>query len=226
MEKQCCYFNNCNHIDCECSFCLRRYKLDALFSLANLSEKQRKRISLRIDEDGTDLEEFTHLSSLEKNILEFVENGSNLYIHSSQCGNGKSSWAIRLIQAYINRIWHISPLTCRALFINTTDFLQKLKSNLDDSDYINELRETIKKADLVVWDDIAIKQQSTSFELETLLSLIDYRHCNGKSNIYTSNNKPAEISASLGERLASRICFDSIDIELKGTCKRGLGGNE
>jgi DNA replication protein DnaC len=46
---------------------------------------------------------------------------------------------------------------------------------------------------------------------------------NGKSNIFTSNLGNKELTNALGERLASRICNKSIDIELHGTDKRYLG---
>ena len=52
---------------------------------------------------------------------------------------------------------------------------------------------------------------------------------NGKSNIFTSNLEEAKLTAALGERLASRICHKSIDIELHGSDKRYLdviGGEE
>ena len=45
----------------------------------------------------------------------------------------------------------------------------------------------------------------------------------GKSNIFTSNLGKRELTNALGERLASRICNKSIDIELKGSDKRFLG---
>ena len=52
---------------------------------------------------------------------------------------------------------------------------------------------------------------------------------NGKANIFTSNLGSKDLTAALGERLASRICNKSIDIELRGTDKRYLsvvGGEE
>ena len=44
-----------------------------------------------------------------------------------------------------------------------------------------------------------------------------------KSNIFTSNLGKRELANALGERLASRICNTSIDIELNGADKRYLG---
>jgi DNA replication protein DnaC len=44
----------------------------------------------------------------------------------------------------------------------------------------------------------------------------------GKSNIFTSNLGKRELTNALGERLGSRICNKSIDIELHGADKRYL----
>ena len=38
------------------------------------------------------------------NIDKFVYKGSNLYIYSSTAGNGKTSWAFRLLRAYVNKV--------------------------------------------------------------------------------------------------------------------------
>jgi DNA replication protein DnaC len=64
----------------------------------------------------------------------------------------------------------------------------------------------------------------SDYEINYLLSLIDGRIALGKSNIYTSNANRQEIYTSLGNRLASRICQFSTDIEFHGADKRGFGG--
>lgn len=221
--ENCFLYDNCNHKDCG-GFCLRRYKLEYLFKASNLTVSQRKHISLRIDSDGTDLAAFRQLAQIEQNIEDFVEAGHNLYIHSSNCGNGKTSWAVRMIQRYLDMIWPDSDLRCRALFINMPDFLQDIKDNMFDKEYINELKRNIREADLVVWDDIATKI-ATGYEIDSITGLLDRRIRDNKTNIYTSNLNDSEIAKALGERLASRICNESINIELHGADKRGFGGN-
>ena len=221
-EKRCWLYEDCSRVDCDKPFCIRRYKLDELYSMSLLSAKQRQRIGLQVDEDNTDLAEFIKLSEISKNIGSFVANGQNLYLHSSTCGNGKSSWAIRMIQEYFESIWLEAALGCRAMFISVPRFLLALKENITEkNDYVTFIKTHILEADLVVWDDIAAKV-GTDFELNNLLSLIDSRIANGKSNIYTSNLNPQEIMSALGSRLQSRICNCSIDIELHGKDKRAI----
>jgi DNA replication protein DnaC len=196
--------------------------MDSLYSAALMSDSQKNHIILRVDEDGTDLEQFKQLAEIEKNIVSFVDEGKNLYLHSSNAGNGKSSWSIRLIEAYFNKIWARSDGSCKALFISVPRFLLALKDNISSKSlYIEYIKENVLEADLVVWDDIATKA-SSEFEASHLLSIIDNRIALGKSNIYTSNLNCQQLYAALGERLTSRVANMSVDIELFGSDKRNL----
>ena len=227
MQK-CFLYDNCNHKDCNKDFCLRKYKMDSLYSAALMTEQQKKHITLRVDEDGTDLEQFKQLAGIEQNIVAFIKEGKNLYLHSSNCGNGKSSWSLRLVEAYFNKIWARTEVKCRVLFISVPRFLLALKDNITTKNaYVDYIKDNVLEADLVVWDDIAAKM-SSEFELTHLLNIIDNRLALGKSNIYTSNLNRQQLYTALGERLTSRIANMSIDIELFGADKRilNLGENK
>jgi DNA replication protein DnaC len=212
----------CNGKDCDKDFCLRKYKMDSLYSAALMTESQKKHITLRVDEDGTDLEQFKQLASIEQNILTFVNEGRNLYLHSANCGNGKSSWSLRLAEAYFNKIWVRTEVKCRVLFISVPRFLLALKDAISSKNaYVDYIKDNVLEADLVIWDDIAAKMGS-EFELTHLLNIIDNRLALGKSNIYTSNLNRQQLYTALGERLTSRIANMSTDIELFGADKRVL----
>lgn len=220
--SKCFLYNMCNHKDCDKDFCLRKFKMDTLYSKALMTESQKQHITLRVDEDNTDLEQFKQLAAIEQDILTFVNEGKNLYLHSANCGNGKSSWSLRLVEAYFNKIWARTDLKCRALFISVPRFLLALKDNITaKSDYIDYIKENVLEADLVIWDDIAAKMGS-EFELIHLLNILDNRISLGKSNIYTSNLNKQQLYSALGERLTSRIANMSLDIELFGADKRIL----
>ena len=201
---------------------VRDIRLNMLFNLANMTACQRERIALRIDADGTDKDEFVHLSEIDKNIEEFVKRGENLYIHSKQCGNGKSSWALRMAIDYLNCIVDKTSLTCKVLYLNVPDYLMELKSNINEkSDFVYYVKKNIDKANLVIFDDIGTKS-ATQFEADALQTIIDRRLANKKSNIYTSNLSDDELHSVLGDRLASRIVNNSVNIELHGHDKRGI----
>lgn len=220
--SKCFLFGICNHKDCDKDFCMRKYKMDSLYSAALITDVQKQHVALRIDPDGTDLEQFKQLAEIEKNIETFIAEGKNLYLHSANCGNGKSSWSLRLAEAFLNKIWARSKVECRVLFINVPRFLLALKDNISaKSSYVEYIKENVLEADLVIWDDIAAKMGS-EFELTHLLSFIEARTALNKSNIYTSNLNRQQLYTALGERLTSRIANMSIDIELFGADKRFL----
>lgn len=203
-------------------FCPRLFRMNYLFDQSLMSVKQRQHKPLRLDSDGTDKQEFNKLKSIEENIEKFVETGTNLYIHSPISGNGKTEWALRLLQSYVSKIWFKSDLRCRVLFINVPRYLISLKESITTpSEYVDHVKKHIFDADIVVFDEIGIKA-ATTFEFENLLNFINTRIDLGKSNIYTSNLTAQELNERLGSRLYSRILNMSVDIEFKGADKRGL----
>ncbi len=227
-SKDCYLFDTCKkYVNDKCNisddiFCIKLFKLNYLYDESQLSLKQRMYTKLYTDADGTDREQFFKLKEIENSIEEFVSSGSNLYLHSSMCGNGKTEWSIRLIQSYFNSIWHKCDLSCKALFINVPRFLLSLKDSISNpNDYIDHIKKHILDVDLVVWDELGIKN-ATEFEHEHLLNLINTRIDYNKSNIYTSNLTPEGLRERLGERLYSRIVNLSTDIEFFGMDKRGI----
>ena len=213
---------SCRHNN---EYCVKLFKVDYLLSQALIPLQHRGYMPLRLDADGTDREQFNELKNIESNIVEFVEKGTNLFIHSKNCGNGKTQWSIRLLQENVNKIWHTSALECRVLFVSVPQLLTALKNNISQTDeYAEHIKKNISNADLVVFDEIASKA-GTSFELEQLLIMINDRIDNGKSNIYTSNVCGVDLLQSVGDRLYSRIANMSVDIELFGRDKRGLNND-
>lgn len=221
-SENCWLKDRCNKVDCNSPMCMRLYKLDYLYNQANISMTQRQHIDLRLDSDLRDKDAFVRLKRIEDDIVNFVNGGYNVYIHSRNCGNGKTSWSLRFAQSYLNKIWYKCSLDCKVLFINVPRFLLALKDNISEkSDYVQHIKENVLTCDLVIWDEIGTKSLST-FEHENVLNLINARIDSGKSNIYTSNLTNDELHTSVGDRLYSRIVELSSDIELFGSDKRGL----
>ena len=201
---------------------MKLFKLDHLYEQSLLSDEQRNRLTLVLDASEIDKKAFIYLSQIEKTIENFVNDGKNLYIYSETTGNGKSSWAIRLMQEYFNAIWYKTDLDCKGLFISVPKFLLSMKYNITNPDvYYNHIKDNVFNADLVIWDDICTKM-ATSFEHEHLLSILDNRIINNKSNIFTSNIPPNKLVDFMGDRLYSRIINWSQCIQFKGTDKRTL----
>ncbi len=222
-QDNCWLKNECKQLHCnDKNGCMIQYKLDYLFNEAGIPLNKRKTQSLVTDADGTDREQFIQLKAIQDNILTFVNEGNNLYIYSIQAGNGKTSWAIRLLQSYFKKIWLKTELKCRALFINVPSFLLALKANINEpNEYYKHINEYVLDCDLVIWDDIGNKV-GTEFEISHLLSIIDTRINSGKANIYTSNILPDQLGNLLDIRLGSRIVNASECIQFKGGDKRSL----
>lgn len=169
-----------------------------------------------------DYDAFIRLKNIKDNIKEFVEQGDSLYIVSEKFGNGKTTWAIKLMQQFFDKSWNTNGFKTRGVFINVPTFLTKVKEgfNYRDDDF-ETLKRNIPKVDLVIWDDIASTKLS-AYDHNLLLAYIDERGLARRSNIYTGNILPENLLPALGGRLTSRIGSESSVIEFKGEDRRGM----
>lgn len=203
-------------------YCEKCDKINYFLKNSLLSDKQQVPVKLSPDADGTDLEEFKRLQKIMLNAYTFVNQGENLYLWSNKVGNGKSSWAIKIMLSYFLQSWRGS-FTIRGLFISMPKYLLELKKAISEpNEYIVHINKYIRTADLVIWDDVSAYTKNSDFELNNILSILDDRLNAGRSNIYTSNLSPEELNRALGSRLASRMVNKSIEIQLEGQDKRGL----
>ncbi len=199
--------------------CIRYKLMYSLFKQSRLPEAQWDYKYLVCN--GADLSNFTQLKAKSESILNFITSGNNLYIYSENCGNGKTSWAIRLMYSYFDKIWHKSCFDCKALFVSVPKFLYSCKRSISqDVKGFEELCNLISEVDLVIWDDIG-EMKASDYEHQILFQYIDDRINSKKSNIYTSNKNKEQLEDVLGVRLASRIYNCSECIEFVEEDKRG-----
>ena len=218
MNIQSCWYKRiCTE---QCSENCIRYKLMySLFKQSNLPEALWDYKSLTCKDK--DYSAFKELQAKSDAILNFIEAGNNLYIYSENCGNGKTTWAIRLMYSYFDKIWHKSCFDCKALFISVPKFLYNCKRSISqDVKGFEELCNLISEVDLVIWDDIG-EMKASDYEHQILFQYIDDRINSKKSNIYTSNKNKEQLEDVLGVRLASRIYNCSECIEFLEEDKRG-----
>ena len=204
----------------QCSENCIRYKLMySLFKQSNLPEALWCYKELICHEK--DLSVYKKLQAKSDSILNFIESGNNLYIYSENCGNGKTTWAIRLMYSYFDKIWHKSCFDCKALFVSVPKFLYNCKRSISqDVKGFEELCNLISEVDLVIWDDIG-EMKASDYEHQILFQYIDDRINSKKSNIYTSNKNKEQLEDVLGVRLASRIYNCSECLEFLEEDKRG-----
>ena len=79
--SKCYLFDICNHKDCDKDFCLRKYKMDSLYSAALMTDSQKQHITLKVDQDNTDLEQFKQLASIEQNVCKFIKDFPFAFSH-------------------------------------------------------------------------------------------------------------------------------------------------
>lgn len=212
--KDCWYKTVCTNT-CSDS-CIRYSEMKYLMDNSGIPEKRQYPDELIADND---LQSFLKLADIKDDIVNFVNSGENLYICSKFTGNGKTSWAIKLMLKYFDEIWAGNGFRVRGLFLNVPTTLIKLKDFNDPS--LNELKNTIIKTDLVIWDDIAASYM-TNYDLSQLLIYIDQRILMQKANIFTGNlTDESQLIKLFGDRLASRIWNCSQVIEFRGKDRRG-----
>lgn len=216
--KKCWYESVCSNISNTCrTGCIRYLEMLHMLEKSNIPESRWFPVTLSPDE--CDYDSFCDLADIKDTIIDFVGRGSNLYLYSTKTGNGKTTWAIKLMLKYFNDIWPGNGFKCRGIFIHVPTFLTRMKNfNMVDDEF-ERIKAELPNVDLVIWDDIASTELS-SYDHSQLLTYIDQRILGEKSNIFTGNLGNPEITKALGIRLASRVWNSSNRIELKGRDKR------
>jgi len=182
---------------------------------------RNKQYAIKLTPSVEDVHSFEFLQSIKEDIVNFVRNGESLYLYSENFGNGKTSWALKLLQKYFDEVWCGNGFKSRGVFIHVPTFLTKIREGISKKDVeFEELKERLLYVDLVVWDDIAATRL-TDFDHSNLLTYIDTRKLKGLSNIYTGNLNEQQMVEALGNRLKSRVWNDSVIVQLLGEDRRG-----
>ena len=220
-KEKCWYKKTCNKFDTsQCnSNCIRYMEMDYLIETSNIPKANQFKNTLIAEK--IDLENFKFLTEIKNDIINFVDNGENLYIFSQNLGNGKTTWAIKIMLSYFNKIWAGNGFVQRGLFIHTPSFLTKFKEVINKKDEeFEDMKKQLLEVDLVIWDDDIAAGKLSDYDHTNLLTYIDQRKLNGKSNIYTGNLNENELTVAVGNRLKSRIWNDSSTVELFGKDRR------
>ena len=188
--------------------------------LENAMIPKRYEKEIKLEASERDLRTFNELNEIKNNIKTFVDNGDNLLICSNNAGNGKTTWSIKLLKAYIKAVGNRSfENDTPALFVNVNSFLNEKKLSISDptlSDKIKRMEKCILSAKLVVFDDIADKSLS-EYDMNTMYYWLDYRTANLKSCIFTTNQLPEQLRKTLTGKVYSRIVnYSSIKLITDG----------
>ena len=213
-NTDCWYASSCVE---DCANCTLYPQMKWQFDNSGLPKS--KYMPIRLSPQSNDRRAFERLADIREDIDEFVEQGRNLYICGKTPGNGKTSWAIKMLQTYFVYVSEGNIFNVKGMFVSVPDLLLKMKDF--NNPLPNEYKENLKSCDLLILDDIAVTGIS-QYDYLQLFTLIDGRMLSGKSIIFTSNViSLKELEHAIGERLASRIWGNSTVIEIKGGDMRG-----
>lgn len=205
MERnsECWYKDVCLADVSMCQNCIKFLEMQNLMETSGLPKARQ--CPQPLTAPSCDREAYKKLAEIKDDIVTFVEQGANLYITSEVTGNGKTSWAIKLLLRYFDQVWNGNGFNVRGLFVHVPTFLLKAKDFKTVDPDFEHLKKYLTKADLVVWDDIAGSNMS-GYDYSQLLVYLDNRILARKSNIFTGNyDTKEELESKLGQRLASRI---------------------
>ena len=216
MNTDCWFVDTCEDCGIECEMC--QLFLELSWQMKNSGLPEAKQVPIKLRPENCDLDAFDRLSYIRRNTAEFVDRGNNLYLCSAHTGNGKTSWAIKILQTYLNLYCEGNYEHLLGMFVSTPQLLLKLK------DFNNplsaEYKSRLMNVDIVVWDDIAVSGMS-QYDYTQLFTYIDGRLLSERSNIFTSNcSSRDELEKVVGNKLASRIWDTSEIITLYGKDRR------
>lgn len=220
MNTKCVFYEVCQNKEYCSEDCLRYAEMHYLLEHSGLPHNLQGKTILSPEQ--VDYDAFCKLADIKNNIVDFVQQGKNLYLYSENTGNGKSSWLAKCLKAYFNQVWAGNGFRQRGYFLHLPTFLIELKENIrTPNDELLELKDFLKEIDLLCIDDIAASTLS-EYEHNYLLYIIDYRVSCGKSTLYSSNLNEQNLLLYLGTRLKSRVFNNSQIIHLQGQDRRGF----
>jgi DNA replication protein DnaC len=214
-----------------CNFeCVAYHQMKNIFELSGMPKRYRYELPLRPEQVDLDkfreLKEWTTVTETDgkfhHNVVDKVERGLGLFLWSDTKGNGKTSWAAKIMQSYFRAIGVNNNLRTRGLFVNIPELLEDMRKNMDEPTAEHRrLMKLLKTVDIVVFDDIGT-ESPTKWVREQLYIIINKRYSEGLCNIFTSNISLAQLGHEelLGDRIASRIQGSCDIIEFRGSDKR------
>lgn len=221
MADRCWYEDVCGVKGDSCGpTCVRYAEMLNLFQMSNIP-RYRWYPEKLVPGKG-DRESFVYLRDVKNDIKDWVQGGNNLYLFSDTFGNGKTSWAVKLMSAYFNQVWRGNCFKTRGIFISVPEFFDRERLRMDNQDEdFKRIRQSLIECDLVIWDDVS-SVKMTDYASATFFNFVDARVIAHRANIFTGNLGEERLKDFVGGRLASRIWNTSDIVELVGEDRRGV----
>lgn len=209
-NEDCWYKDVCLADVSECLNCIKFLEMQHLMENSGLPKARQ--CPQPLSAPDSDREAYMRLADIKNHIVEFVEHGKNLYITSATTGNGKTSWAIKLLLKYFDQVWSGNGFNVRGLFVHVPTFLMKAKDFKTTDPEFEHIKKHLISADLVIWDDIASTNMS-GYDYSQLLVYMDNRFLGLKSNIFTGNIETSDaLEQKFGRKLTSRVFGNDTEV--------------
>ncbi|MTV47862.1 DNA replication protein [Heliobacillus mobilis] len=176
-------------------------------------------------------------------VLGKVAKGCGLYLFSipqsdnaKGTGTGKTTAAVAILNEFLvaRTIEHVTKQRrieeVPALFVNASKYQNSFNAQFRGTPEMQQtasaqyyrLKERMLKAELLVLDDIGVREATEAYRSE-FYEVIDGRAIDEMSTIYTSNVPLTDIAGLLDDRIASRIEGAAIPISFRGVDHRKAG---
>lgn len=177
-------------------------------------------------------EAYKRLTEIRDNLNSFVRSSiNNLVICGNSTGNGKTSWANKLMLTYIEqnryRLYHvpIEDLTVKkhdmCLFCLLVPFLVELKM-FGNNEKSTEMYHRLCNTEFAVLDDLGAVPMS-QYDYNAVYGIVEHRLDKGLPTVITTNfTSLNKLQSEIGPRLAERIWNNSEIIEIKCGGFRGI----
>lgn len=220
METR-CILDTCPSKEDGCEHgCLLWHKLFYMFKESGLPEHYWRKISMKCPKNFEDQPQFCRLNEIKNNIVEyFYDNHNNLCLWSKNTGNGKTSWAIKLLQSWFLKSCAFCGACENGIYVSVQAYCSQMK-NFNNPN-LNKYKESLKNTSLLVLDDIGVTRAS-EYEASILFEIVDHRILSGLPTIYTTNLSVNDLAKNLGTRLADRIWNTSEVIQFNARGLRGV----
>lgn len=179
-----------------------------------------------------DLEQFKRLKEIRSNLMQFLCSGkNNLILCSNNLGNGKTSWAVKLMLTYVElqkgKLNHIDENKVTidrydyCVFCQSVPFLIEMKQ-FGNNKQSYDMYHRLCKTQLAVIDDLGVVAMS-QYDYNIIYAIFEKRLFAGLPTIVTTNIANSEEAEKvLGKRLVDRIWNNSEVIEFKNKGFRGV----
>ena len=216
-----CWFKGiCTLNKCDEPICTRYEHMLEMLQKSNLKETQWKKYNFEPVRD--DVFAYSELDTLRKEGLKkWYQSFHSLYIWSENYLNGKTAWAVKLLQNYFI-LWvdyQFNSYPC-GYFITANQLKDAYKSQVNDLEKFNQLNHDLLNSELLVIDDVDLILGDEKIE-KYLGGILDERYKAEKSVIYTSHLSPEDFKEKTTNKfLQSRIIELSQEIEFKAPTYR------